>query len=537
MGPLSPPLRGRVAALSAAIIFLLHADNYIPGNPMVTPPSIENKNTSGPSGRHKNLTDKNSSKDEILKLLEWDNTIKPIPPLGRVTDPIINQDFRDIMNGLFQAEGHIGGEFIKPNTIQFRPIVYISLNANLKSIELFKLLNSQFNNLLNYQVSLNKSGIYHIRIYTRNWNIIINKWIPYFNNCYGDKHRGLKILIKLYYLINNKSIIINDDYKIKFIYLVYNIVDNSQRRLSLNDKINLVLNDSSKKIDLQYLNIYLKSTQGSQATIGHNNNKLNNASGIHFKINIRFLLGFYLGDGTFNIYIRHEDKSLWYIPTFIISQKYTKDNDDLLNLIKIYLNDLGINSNISYPKDKTMVLITIQSIKNIKILYSEFKLYSQYYYNKSDQMYLLEKSCILLGKVKFWREANLILLSLLYNAHPSPQPTSWLWGAGSRYAHDDKNIINGRCVIPPRTDEHYIKYKEIINNYFNDKQNDNYFITLSKNKEWVVTLPIKIKPRQKYYTFINTKSEIIMDKIEALNLAKDYRNKTLKNWLIENKLI
>lgn len=459
----------------------MHADNYIPGNPMVTPPSIEN---------NKNLTDKNSSKDEILNLLESNNSIKRIPPYERVTNPmIINNDFRDIINGLFQAEGHIGGEFIKPNTIQFRPIVYISLNANLKTIELFKLLNSQFNNLLNYQVSLNKSGIYHIRIYTRNWNIIINKWIPYFNNCYGDKQRGLKILIKLYYLLNNKSIIINDDYKIKFIYLVYNLVDNSQRILSLNDKINLVLNDSSKKIDLEYLNNYL-----------NNNFILKNP-----QMNIRFLLGFYLGDGTFNIKIRHEDKSLWYIPTFRISQKYTKDNDDLLNFIKIYLNNLGINSNISYLKNKTMILIRIESIKNIKILHSEFKLYSQYYYNKFDQMYLLEKSCILLGKVKFWREANLVLLSLLYDYN--------------------NNIVK------------YIKYKEIINNYFNNKQNDNYFISLSKNKEWVVTLPIKIKPRQKYYTFINTKSEIIMDKIEALNLAKDYRNKTLKNWLIENKLI
>lgn len=30
-------------------------------------------------------------------------------------------------------------------------------------------------------------------------------------------------------------------------------------------------------------------------------------------------------------------------------------------------------------------------------------------------MYLLEKACILIGKVKFWREGNIILLSLIYD--------------------------------------------------------------------------------------------------------------------------
>jgi hypothetical protein len=150
-----------------------HSDNYIPGNPMVTPASINN--THSTSSRDNSceqeiiLTNKNSSKEEILKELNSYNSIKSNnPPFDNVEGGGHNKDFRLIMNGLFQAEGHIGGELLKPNTIDFRPLVYISLNASKKSIELFKYLNNEFNNKLNYQVSLNNSGIYHIRIYTRN---------------------------------------------------------------------------------------------------------------------------------------------------------------------------------------------------------------------------------------------------------------------------------------------------------------------------------------------------------------------------------
>lgn len=455
---------------------------------MVTPASI----------KEKILTNQNSSKEKIINQLKDNSKLN--------NDSEKHEDFRLIMNGLFQAEGHIGGELPKLNTISFIPIVYISLNASDKSIELFKNLNSMFNNKLNYQVSLNKSGIFHIRIYTKNWDLIINKWIPYFNNCYGDKQRGLKILRKLYYIKNNK-LIWNDDIKIKFIYLVYNIVDNSQRKLSLNEKINLVIPNvnltKNQQVDLNYLKTYLNNTIILYTP----------------KMSIQFILGFYLGDGTFNIFIRHEGKSLWYNPCLRISQKFTKDNDNLLKLILLYLESLGIKSNLSYPKNNTMVLLTIESIVNMKLLQSEFNMFHKYYYNKSSQMYLLEKACLLFGKVKFWREGNHVLLSLIYNYKDINLST------------DINNLDKSDNML------NYKLHTKIVNDYFDSIYNDNYFISLYKHKAWIITLPINIKPKQKYITFINSKSKIIMDKTEALNKAKDYRDKSLKNWLIENKLI
>jgi hypothetical protein len=118
-------------------------------------------------------------------------------------------------------------------------------------------------------------------------------------------------------------------------------------------------------------------------------------------MNIPFILGFYLGDGTFNIHIKHKNKCLMYNPCLRINQKYTKDNENLLNYISEYLNKFEIHSYVTYNKNNSMVLLTIESIKNIKLLEAKFKIYNQYYFNKTNQMYLLEKACIILGKVKF----------------------------------------------------------------------------------------------------------------------------------------
>ncbi|CAK7920234.1 putative endonuclease (mitochondrion) [[Candida] anglica] len=463
-----------------------HADNYMPGNAMVTPASM----------KQKMLTDKNSSKEEITKELQSNNSIKM---------DNFNKDFRLIMNGLFQAEGHMGGELFKPNTMDFKPMVYMSLYASDKTMKLFKHLNNEFNNKLNYKIYLNKSGMYYMRMYTMKWDIIMNKWMPYFNNCYGDKQRDLKMLMKLYYLSCDHRLGMNsnnNNFKMKFMYLVYNMVDNSQKFLSLNEKINLVMENAV--MDLNYLKTYF-----------NNIIKLNMP-----KMSMPFMLGLYLGDGSFDMFIRHKDKSVWYNPCLMMNQKYTKDNDNLLKLMSLFLNDLNITSNMSYrpsdssavsptcrsgnPKNNTMMLLKIESMKNMKLLESEFKLYNQYFFNKSEQMYLLEKACTLLNKVKFWRESNTMTLSLM---------------------HNNKNIKN------------YNFYMKMVNDYFDKVQNDNYFISLNDNKSWNVKLPMKIKPNKKYFTFMNSKSEIIMDKLEALNLAKNYRNEKLKNWLIENKLM
>jgi len=80
---------------------------------------------------------------ELLDLIESTkkNFIAPGPKNNnRFNEAKFKNVFRKLVNGVFQAEGHIGGYFPNASTITFRPIVYISQNASDSSIEFLVLL-------------------------------------------------------------------------------------------------------------------------------------------------------------------------------------------------------------------------------------------------------------------------------------------------------------------------------------------------------------------------------------------------------------
>ncbi len=80
---------------------------------------------------------------ELLELIESTKKkfIVPGPENNnRFNEAKFKNAFRKLVNGVFQAEGHIGGYFSNTSTVTFRPIVYISQNASDSSIEFLVLL-------------------------------------------------------------------------------------------------------------------------------------------------------------------------------------------------------------------------------------------------------------------------------------------------------------------------------------------------------------------------------------------------------------
>ena len=469
----------------------------------------------------KNLLDK----DQLLKILKDNKEIKEE-----------DENFRLLANGLFQAEGHVGGYFENEKSSTFIPIVFISLNAGgtqPESIKLFKKLNNQFNNELEYYISTTSTGKQHIRIFSKKWDIIINKWIPFFNSVYGDKKRGLVYLQQIFYLYYSKNGKGNKhtlytkeiiDNIIKRIYLIYNLVDNSQRKIKLEKKIELVLIDKAvplniiENIDHNYYNKYLNSILDRFKTPS---------------ISILFILGFFLGDGNFNYILRINDKiSLpWYIPELRISQKYTEDNIKLFKLIQEYFNNYGITVNIKKElrkdSNKEAVYLSIDNHSSIKLFSAKIKDYYLYYYNKRDQLELLNISCLLLGKVKYWRQANLILLSLIYKYKIVKNSKSSSVAGGAWWTSQDRFglVENSNLIL-----DNFTNLEARINKYFDTNQKPGYFISKYKDKGYVVKLPISTNPKSKYF-FVKQDNWN-----EAYNNAINYRNATLDNWLKDNKL-
>ena len=291
--------------------------------------------------------------------------------------------FKYLSNGVFQAEGHIGGYFISNKNNKFRPIIFIGLTADIESVKFFVFLNKELNNKMKYSIEKIASGKYYIKLQTRDWNIILNKVIPYFDHLYGDKYKGLKRLEKIYYLQSDDCNDINKNEKI--ILLAYHLIDNTQRKLSLSDRFSLF--NISPTLTIDFFKI------------------LENIK----ELNFYFLLGFILGDGNISVRIRESVNLPWFIPRIRINQKITIDNSLLFDNISVLLK----NENIISSKyiSGHLIHFNIDGIINIEKLLKLLIQNSDYWFWKKRDYLVLKKSLLLMklsatrwqkGKEIFW---------------------------------------------------------------------------------------------------------------------------------------
>ena len=137
--------------------FMGEPDNYIPGNPLVTPPSIEIysilifKNNKRYIKKYITTNNNNygyifiNNKKQLISksnLFNFINKIKLETKNNYNYNIDYNKIFQYFINGFFQAEGHIGGYF--ETIFKFRPILYVSQNSSEYSIKLFSLLSIIF---------------------------------------------------------------------------------------------------------------------------------------------------------------------------------------------------------------------------------------------------------------------------------------------------------------------------------------------------------------------------------------------------------
>jgi hypothetical protein len=190
-------------------------DNYIPANPMQTPAAINigilylltpvlgksmnysdkgiiedeinlNKENNVDSENNLYLNNKeiinetqkgfitiNNKKQEVTKL-ELLNLIESTKEnIIKNNSPCLNEtkflkEFRELVNGVFQAEGHIGGYFPSASTITFRPLVYISQNARDSSLEFLVILWLILDKNFKFVIYQNEpSKYFHIRLLSR----------------------------------------------------------------------------------------------------------------------------------------------------------------------------------------------------------------------------------------------------------------------------------------------------------------------------------------------------------------------------------
>ena len=92
------------------------------------------------------------------------------------------EEFRQVANGFFQAEGHVSCR-IKGK--YFAPVCVINQNLTPKSLEFFITLWNVLGRTSSLTLVQNKSGKIVIRLSSENWDTILNVYAKYFSLIYG----------------------------------------------------------------------------------------------------------------------------------------------------------------------------------------------------------------------------------------------------------------------------------------------------------------------------------------------------------------
>lgn len=272
------------------------------------------------------------------------------------------------------------------------------------------------------------------------------------------------------------------------------------KRFSLIDKLKAVLNEvlDEKKLGLV----------------------LNNYPENNLPLNILFLLGMILGDGNFSIRIRDTGKGLWFIPLFRIYQKNTLINKKLLDNIENFLKGFAIKSHITMTKENGRLLcLSIEGKASVKAFYCLLYEHSKWFFWKKIQFSPLDKYLILSSvAAKHWKTGQLVLLREIYYSKAFPKIKNNYEFLRTKLEIYSKNRLE-------ETIQQSIGIEGIT-------KEDLFYISMSKDKSWLVTLPtaFKIKPKSKYF-FFKTYED---NKDKALRAAIGYRDNSLNNWLINN---
>lgn len=365
----------------------------------------------------------------------------------------------------------------------------LSQNASDSSIEFLVMLWLIFDKKLAFGISRNSpSRFFHIRLQGSGWDVILNTFIPYLRYVYGDKYKGLAKLKDIYRINKEPNPSKRDQAEV--IKLVYTLVDNSQRKISLKDKVHAVIGESDLDLD-------------TRKEYSNNNEPLS----------ILFILGFQLGDGYFYIHIRDVRNALWFIPLIRIQQKNTLDNRQLIQDMIKFLKGYNIHATLEqYRRNedggiRIVILLVIQNMVNVRRYVDLIKDHREFMYWKEEQIDLIINVLVVISaSATHWKQGKLAVLRLIYTKLDHERVYTY-----DHWARRLDEIFEGR-----------------LRNF------TEFYICFAKNNHWSVRLPeaFNVRPKAKSFSVAayNNSSE------EALKAAIQYRDDLLNEWLTQRGL-
>lgn len=395
---------------------------------------------------------------------------------------------RSFINGVFQAEGSWSGQFNSKSSYKFNPKFSIGQNVSTESLQFLSMMWAILGCNLVWNISKTQANNFHIQLVSTNRAYIVSTLIPYFSLIYGDKFEGLAKILRLNELANMDTLAA----KIESVHLAYSLSPlGKDPKISLKEKLGFVTEKYKSTTDKLIAVVNLKFP------------------GNNVPMDLSFLLGFFLGDGSLYIRIRDNRSGLNFIPKFEIKQRYTDTNANIMELICKFLQSKGIQANLR--SSAQYVLCVVEGTDHVcNSLIPLLNTHKELFFWKAFQLKLTEQFGKLVNlDCRNLYHVNYLIIKTLYSIDNNRDlPIEhWFKRIDDIFKNKAVKNISGELYISP----------------INDKVNKTGQIG------WSVFLPefLNIKPRTKYFFFASNGGKDI-----ALEEAVSYRDSVINNWLL-----
>ena len=309
------------------------------------------------------------------------------------------EEFQQLANGVFQAEGYIGGHF--KSGLNFYPLCTVTQLLSEESIEFFIRLNNNLSNKGTVSITLNSFNKFVIHFRLSGWNVFFSEFIPYFYMLYGAKYDAIAKLTRIYKIKESIQQSKDEMLIVELISLAYSLTAHASRyKLSLKNKL-ISLNIKPELLD------NLPQISSTENTI---------------LPSFLFLLGFFLGDGTLHLKLewREKNKTIVIIPTLSIDQSAVESNIKVMNYLLEVLNINGVSARLHKRADVNVYVLNASGIENIFInLFPLLEKHVELLYWKSDSFKLFTwvKTLTEIGGHHTYLGLSLLIEKLYSNTH------------------------------------------------------------------------------------------------------------------------
>lgn len=416
-----------------------------------------------------------------------------------------SEEFRQVANGFFQAEGHVS---CRIRDKYFIPVFAVNQNFSAESLGFFLTLWHVLGRTGTLSLIRNKHGKLVIRLSSESWDSILNSYSKYFNSIYGEKYIAFQKLSDIRRLTSNYLKLDHSSLALAT-HIVYVLsADGINRKLSLSDQLKLLgLNSSNMELPIYTDNFTSPS--------------------------ILFIIGFIIGDGTLHLRLRNSDKgSIWLIPTLLLPQLKNKYNAHFFSMLEIFFKSLGIKTytinkandseivNILSSNDrniKEMTILTVEGISYIfEILLPEIRPYSHYLYWKYDQYELMSGVARLVNaKAHYTLYGFMAIIEIIYS-YPNKRLQSkeiWLDIIQSWFNNRASKTKSGENNIQA-------VYGRGPSFFFIKKGGKGSIVA------WKCVFPNEFKIKSRQFGFTNN-----TESGQALKQAIQYRDTSIKSWV------